>query len=211
MCDDHDQFMCPHGERGNDILRLMNEHHRPLAEWMISKLPQIGPDRILDIGCGGGMLISILGKEFPESEIEGIDISEESIRISSETNKDLIYGGRCRLAVASVEDLPYGDRTFDLVTAVETYFFWPDLDHDISEAVRVLSDGGCLVIAAESYPDPEFDDVNSRYKEMYGVNLVGNDVLSSLLRSHGLSVETFTVKQNNWVAFVCRRIISDCS
>jgi hypothetical protein len=40
---------------------------------------------------------------------------------------------------------------FDLVTAVETHFWWPDLPADMREILRVLKCGGTLIIIAEVY------------------------------------------------------------
>jgi ubiquinone/menaquinone biosynthesis C-methylase UbiE len=40
---------------------------------------------------------------------------------------------------------------FDLVTAVETHFWWPDLAADMHEIFRVVKPGGKLVIIAEVY------------------------------------------------------------
>jgi ubiquinone/menaquinone biosynthesis C-methylase UbiE len=47
--------------------------------------------------------------------------------------------------------LPFSDALFDLVTAVETHFYWPDLAADLREILRVLKPSGALVIIAEVY------------------------------------------------------------
>jgi ubiquinone/menaquinone biosynthesis C-methylase UbiE len=52
---------------------------------------------------------------------------------------------------ASVSALPFADGRFDLVTAVETQYFWPDLVNDMKEIRRVLKPGGTLVVIAEAY------------------------------------------------------------
>lgn len=40
---------------------------------------------------------------------------------------------------------------FDLVTAVETHFWWPNLQADMREIFRVLKAGGKLIVIAEVY------------------------------------------------------------
>lgn len=58
---------------------------------------------------------------------------------------------RVELQQASVSQLPFKDDTFNLVTAVETHFWWPDLPTDMREILRVLKPGGTVVMIAEIY------------------------------------------------------------
>lgn len=202
------QFGNPHGDEGREVLVGMNDRHRPLSEWGLSKLPQIHPKKILDIGCGGGMLISIMGEKYPDALIDGIDISEESMKLAGETNIEIIAQGRCALRIGSVTDLPFDDGAFDLVTAVETYFFWPDFVHDIGEAARVVSDSGYLLVVSEQYPHPDFKERNDGYARDFGMKLFENDRMLELIESHGFEVSVFTVEETNWVAFMGKRITS---
>ena len=52
---------------------------------------------------------------------------------------------------ASVSQLPFPQEKFNLVTAVETQYYWPDLVKDMQEILRVLKPGGRLIVIAESY------------------------------------------------------------
>ena len=49
----------------------------------------------------------------------------------------------------SAEILPYKDGAFDLVTAVETVYFWPNLANCLQEVRRVLKPGGRFAIMVE--------------------------------------------------------------
>ncbi len=118
--------------------------------------------RILDVGCGGGATIRDLLERIPESRIDGIDYSGESVALSRELNqKDL--GTRVEIKEGSVDSLPYADGTFDLVTAVETVYFWKNPGKAFSEIARVLKQGGTFAILSEAsdpllhtdWPDPE--------------------------------------------------------
>ena len=53
------------------------------------------------------------------------------------------------IAQGSAENLPYADGMFDLVTAVETVYFWPRLPHCLQEVRRVLKSGGRFAIMVE--------------------------------------------------------------
>jgi SAM-dependent methyltransferase len=56
-----------------------------------------------------------------------------------------------KIKQASVSQLPFPGDKFDLVTAVETQYYWPNLVVDMQEILRVLKPGGTLIIVAESY------------------------------------------------------------
>lgn len=196
----------PTGKRGRETLDHMNEHHRPLTEWALSQFPRISPDSILDIGCGGGMMISLLAEKFPESRICGVDISEDAVEFTSEKNKDLIASGRCRIEKASVESIPCGGGEFDLVVSCESYFFWPDLVGSIEEICRVTSLGGYIAIISEAYPHPDFDAINEKNSKRYGMKLRSNEFLKALIGSFGYEVEIRTVEEKNWVMLFGRKV-----
>jgi SAM-dependent methyltransferase len=65
--------------------------------------------------------------------------------------KRMIAQGCVFIAQASVSKLPFKDGKFDVDTAVETQYYWPDLKNDKGEILRVLKPGGRLMIVAESY------------------------------------------------------------
>jgi SAM-dependent methyltransferase len=56
-----------------------------------------------------------------------------------------------------VSDLPFPDNQFDLVTAVETQYYWPDLLGDMREILRVLKPDARLVVIAETYKGGKYD------------------------------------------------------
>ena len=45
--------------------------------------------------------------------------------------------------------MPFDDNTFDNITAVETYYFWPDKENDVKEVFRVLKQGGTVMLLFE--------------------------------------------------------------
>ena len=53
------------------------------------------------------------------------------------------------VTLGSAEKLPYEDEKFDLVTAVETVYFWPNLPNCLQEVRRVLKSGGKFAILVE--------------------------------------------------------------
>jgi SAM-dependent methyltransferase len=79
------------------------------------------------------------------------EISGESVASSRRTNRQLMKMGRGEIRHGSVSHLSFEDRMIDLVIAVETHYYGPDLPADMREILRVLKPGGRLIIIAEAY------------------------------------------------------------
>jgi ubiquinone/menaquinone biosynthesis C-methylase UbiE len=129
----------------------MNLRHSKVTDWGLSHVSIGKHNTILDVGCGGGRTVHKLAAMAPEGRVYGIDHSEESVAVAQRTNKLWIEMGRAEIRQGSVSHLPFPDGMFDLATAVETHFWWPDLAADMREVFRVLKPGGKLVIIAEVY------------------------------------------------------------
>ena len=196
------EFRCPKGRKGKEALDRMNEHHAPLADWALDLIPAIEPKDILDIGCGGGMLIGKLHQRYPCARLHGVDISETSVSATKANNRRI---WNLDIRNASVSDLPFDDGSFQLITAVETYFFWPDLANDLRSAARCLSPGGMLVIVSEMYPHPGLDEHSRQQISEYGMNVVENDAMIALLESAGLTVRCDTLPEKSWVVFAASK------
>jgi ubiquinone/menaquinone biosynthesis C-methylase UbiE len=141
----------PTGGWGRFALRRMNSWHSKLTDWGLGQISVPTNGTILDIGCGGGRTIAKLAKLAPDARILGIDYSDDSVAIARKTNARLINAGKIDIQHGSVSQLPFENDTFDLITAVETHFFWPDLANDFREVMRVLKTGGTFIIIAEVY------------------------------------------------------------
>lgn len=197
-----EQFGNPHGEDGRKVLEAMNDHHVPLWDWCLSKMPKGMDGSVLDIGCGGGGFINRMSERYPFAMFFGVDISEDALGMTLDTNREMSDEGGLELHLASVDDLPFEEGSFDLVTAMETYFFWPDLGKALEEVSRIVSPGGVFVIGSEvgveSFDDPYVADS----LRDYGTRLVSNDDLVSMMDSAGFDVRMYTVPENRWVVFV---------
>jgi ubiquinone/menaquinone biosynthesis C-methylase UbiE len=146
-----DQFRKPTGWLGRFILRRMNSRHSELTDWGLAHVSIGKHDTVLDIGCGGGRTVNKLTAIATQGKVCGIDYSDASVAASRRTNAKQLDSGRVEIRQGSVSQLSFPDGVFDLVTAVETHFFWPNLPADMREVFRVLKPGGAFIIIAEVY------------------------------------------------------------
>ena len=95
---------------------------------------------ILDIGCGCGLDIFLMKNKFPESNIVGIDITYSLL---NEGRK--IHGLKvCR---ASAIELPFKERTFDLVTLNGVFNQIYDKERLLKAVVRVLKSDSAVIVS----------------------------------------------------------------
>jgi ubiquinone/menaquinone biosynthesis C-methylase UbiE len=129
----------------------MNSRHSKVTDWGLSHISIDKHSTILDVGCGGGRTVNKLATIASQGKVYGVDFSGESVAFASRINKQWIEAGRVEIREASVAQLPFSADAFDVVTAVETHFWWPDVPADMREILRVLKPRGTLIIIAEIY------------------------------------------------------------
>ena len=80
------QCMKPHGEEGFETISNMNENHKEISEFAFECVNVGNNDKILDIGCGGGVNIEKFLK-LTKNNVDGLDYSEVSVKASLEQNR----------------------------------------------------------------------------------------------------------------------------
>jgi ubiquinone/menaquinone biosynthesis C-methylase UbiE len=143
-----------------------------------------------------------------EGKVYGVDYSQASVAFAKRTNKQWAKAGRVEIREGSVSQLPFPENMFDLVTAVETHFWWPDLPRDIREVFRVLNPGGMLVVIAEVYKDATSSMVRliEQYPELSGVRLMTVEEHRELVESAGFAgVQVDVDPAKGWICAVGRK------
>lgn len=183
------QFSRPEGEEGRAVLESMNDHHVPLWDFCLSKLPKSVDGAVLDVGCGGGGFLRKLSERYPFAMLFGVDISEDALDMTSKVNSEVIDQGGLELHLASVEELPFDEGAFDMVTAMETYFFWPDLAKGIQEIARVATPGGVVAIGCElRYDGANDSEIDEKCRE-YGMTIVRDEEMLRIMDEAGIDAE----------------------
>jgi ubiquinone/menaquinone biosynthesis C-methylase UbiE len=202
------QFRKPEGWMGRWLLRNMNKRHSNVTDWGLSHVAIPRDGAILDIGCGGGRTIVKLAAASGSGTVYGVDHSAESVGVASKLNAELVESGRVLISQGSVLQLPYADEKFDLVTAAETHFFWPDLPNDVREVLRVVKPGGVFVIIAEVFKGAG-TAMSKRVEKSapkYGMTLLTPDEHRALFEDAGFEeTQVFTEASKGWICALGRK------
>ncbi len=171
----------PKGALGRVMLSFMNYTHAPLTNWGLKLVDVQDGWTMLDVGCGGGFTIRRLLKRSKDVKVYGIDISEESVAKAKKVNAEVL-DKQVFVTLGSAEKLPYEDGKFNLVTAVETVYFWPNLPNCLQEVRRVLKSGGKFAILVEVV------DSDSKWTNVVeGMTAYSPEDLKKLLDEAGLT------------------------
>ncbi|HJP37775.1 MAG: metalloregulator ArsR/SmtB family transcription factor [Gammaproteobacteria bacterium] len=104
---------------------------------------------VLDVGCGGGMLLRLLGQRARRAV--GIDISRR-MRLLARSRLHRAGLANCTVRKGDLMKLPFADDSFDLVVLDEVLGEFEDILTGLNEAQRVLRPAGQLLVADRLRP-----------------------------------------------------------
>jgi len=200
------QVRKPSGRFGRRVVRAMNLTHAGMTDWGLEQLIVPKNAVILDVGCGGGRTVQRLAALAPKGKVVGLDYSAASLAVSRDTNAQAIGTGQVRIAQGSVAALPFPDGMFDVVTAVETHYYWPDLPANVAEILRVLKPGGTFALIAETYRGGPLRLLYGIIMPMLRAAFLTDSEHRELLAGAGFTeVSTKHVSGKNWICALGRR------
>jgi SAM-dependent methyltransferase len=192
----------PESIGGRLALSMMNAFHNPVALWGLTHLEIPPAARVLDIGCGGGKNISNLLSRVPQGSVHGVDYSPVSVEKSRRKNRAAVLAGRVSVLQASVSSLPFEDGEFDIATAFETIYFWPDLLHDFMEVRRVLKENGVFFICNEA-ARPE--DAENWIKMLDLSVYTREDLSRTLLKAGFCGISCYEHPNGRWLCVTAQK------
>lgn len=98
-------------------------------------------DRLLDVGCGTGVLLQRAAGEQPGLRATGIDLSLSMLSLARAR-----LPRQVSLVLADATRLPVRSASFDAVVSASALHYWPDPVSGVREVARVLRPGGQVVI-----------------------------------------------------------------
>jgi len=126
---------------------IYQDRHDAALRW-ISGLGLRLDARILEIGCGAGLLSVSLARN--GHTIDAMDSTAAMLNMTRKNAVDQGVQGRIRLHLADVHALPFAAETFDVVVALGV-IPWRHTEHRaVREMQRVLKRGGHLLVTADN-------------------------------------------------------------
>ena len=194
----------PRGLGGKVMVSAMNVGHRALSDWGLQQIALAPDAEVLDVGCGGGANIAKLLVKCPAGKVCGVDYAQVSVQKSQSVNRGAIEDGRCTIVQASVMELPFADARFDLVTAFETVYFWPDLAQSFREVHRVLQPGGTFFICNECGGENPRDEKWT--EKIDGMKIYSGGQLRAALEQSGFADVQTRKRENGWLCVTARKL-----
>jgi ubiquinone/menaquinone biosynthesis C-methylase UbiE len=108
---------------------------------------------VLDIGTGPGVLLAELARLRPDLTLTGIDLSPDMVAAAAKG-----LGGRATVHLGDVTQLPFEDRSFDVVVSSFSLHHWDDPEAAAPQLARVLRPGGRALIY--DFPWAPFEKLN---------------------------------------------------
>ncbi len=193
----------PVGLGGKIMVAMMNIGHSAMAAWGLRFLQPAPDAMVLDCGCGGGVNIKTLLKLCPKGKVQGIDYSAVSVEKARKVNAGAIAAGRCTVQQASVAELPFEAEQFEVVTAFETVYFWPELVQNFREVYRVLKPGGVFFICNEANGETAKDDKWTQI--INGMTIYTDTALKTYLEQAGFCKIQSHKNKKGWLCVTAQK------
>lgn len=167
-----------HGYTREEQDRLVDQAEYWRDRLILPGLPYRAGQRLLEVGCGAGAVLGVIGAAFPGLHLAGIDLSAEQIAYAREHLRRLgPEGERADLRQGDATRLPWEDGQFDHV-----YMMWflehlADPKPFLAEARRVLRPDGSITVVETDYSaqlalpeDPDLDYLMAAQRELFRRN-----------------------------------------
>ena len=132
---------------GDAYERYMGRWSRKVAPLFTGWIGAPAGAEWIDVGCGTGVLTSVILSRCEPSRVVGIDSSAAFLQ----TAQDQVADRRVSFRTGDAQALPEGDAAFDLAVSGLVLNFIPDKDRAVREMARVVKPGGAVALDVWDY------------------------------------------------------------
>lgn len=177
-----------------DIIARFSKLSNPVIKKFLSDVvPKVPGIRVMDIGCGSGLLLKSISQINPDLSGLGIDVDETAANQAMQNMEKWELQERFEIIKGDIRDLPENIPRFDLITLVNVVYYFPVGQRiDLFKKLRSrLTPGGSLIIVMNMQgKDSDFGaaNLNMANASMEGVTLLPDPIiLREQLRESGFS------------------------
>ena len=158
--------------------------------WAVDALALQPGDRVLEIGCGHGVAVSLIAEKLDGGSVVAIDRSPKMIAAAQRRNTDHVSAGRASFQTVSAAEARFGEARFDKVLAIHVGVFLRGDPAQELEVVRgCLTDEGGLHLSWEPF---EAEEARST-----------GEALAAVLEERGFVVSAVLVEDLSATTAVC--------
>jgi len=130
-----------------DLPLVQRLTYRPVQDAVVLALRAFGPRRVIDVGCGTGLLATRLCRELDGASVVGCDFSHGMLMHAH------AHAEPVSLVQGDAQRLPFRDASADAIVSTEAFHWFPDKRRALAEFFRVLAPGGRLLVALVNTPN----------------------------------------------------------
>lgn len=119
--------------------------HQAVYGKIVEDIVGFAPARVLEIGCGPGIVAASIAARLPDAEIECIDPSPTMVELARKRIAKQQLGSRVRVGIGSSET-QHEAGSFDLVFTSLSFHHWRNRMADLANLLRCLAPGGTMII-----------------------------------------------------------------
>ena len=155
-----------------------------------------GSSRVLDLGCGPGIVTEALAIE--AVEVIALDLSPEMIQRARQRCEEAGQKN-VRFAVGKAENLPFHNASFDVIVTRLTIHHFPDPKVALSEMIRALKPSGKIVIAdivsSQIHEESDLHNALEILRDPSHVRMLSYTELKHLIEAAGLAIKM----EDEWI------------
>jgi SAM-dependent methyltransferase len=114
--------------------------------WALDLLDIRPFDRLLEVGCGHGILLSLVAESLTTGKVTAIDRSGKMVAAASRRNATHIATGKVTVIEAALVTAELADAMFDKVFAFNVNLFWIDARRELAAVRTLLGPDGMLYL-----------------------------------------------------------------
>jgi ubiquinone/menaquinone biosynthesis C-methylase UbiE len=131
-----------------DILGIIYQQRQTVALRYIDGLKLARTARVLEIGCGAGLMtVALANRGF---KVEAIDHSQAMVNLTIKHSRQMNILNEIKVCTGDIHELSYKDQTFDLIVALGVIPWLHDFKRALAEIARVLVPCGYLVVTMDN-------------------------------------------------------------